>query len=81
VASLYRRHYRYSEGGDAPERALAQLVWSVLAGWDLPREKRYLACAPISHDLLDALPLTPVGKPDKKLLRARYWTGHARRVN
>ena len=32
-----------------PERALAQLVWSVLAGWHLPREKRYLACAPISH--------------------------------
>ena len=32
-----------------PERALAQMVSSVLAGWDLPREKRYLACAPISH--------------------------------
>ena len=32
-----------------PERALAQMVSSVLAGWDLPKEKRYLACAPISH--------------------------------
>ena len=23
----------------------------------------------------DALPLTGLGKPDKKALRARYWTG------
>jgi len=32
-----------------PERAIAQLVLSVLTGWDLPAEMRYLACAPISH--------------------------------
>jgi fatty-acyl-CoA synthase len=32
-----------------PERAVAQLVFSVLSGWDLPSEKRYLACAPVSH--------------------------------
>jgi fatty-acyl-CoA synthase len=32
-----------------PERAIAQLVFSVLTGWDLPGEMRYLACAPISH--------------------------------
>ncbi len=32
-----------------PERALAQMVSSVLTGWDLPKEKRYLASAPISH--------------------------------
>jgi fatty-acyl-CoA synthase len=32
-----------------PERAIAQLVFSVLAGWDLPAEMRYLACAPITH--------------------------------
>ncbi len=35
----------------------------------------------LAIELLDALPLTPVGMPDKKVLRARYWTGHARRVN
>ena len=29
-----------------PERALAQLVSSVLAGWDLPKEMRYLAWRP-----------------------------------
>jgi fatty-acyl-CoA synthase len=32
-----------------PERAIAQMVFSVLTGWDLPAEMRYLACAPISH--------------------------------
>jgi len=32
-----------------PERALAQMVLSVLTGWDLPKDIRYLACAPISH--------------------------------
>jgi fatty-acyl-CoA synthase len=32
-----------------PERAVAQMVFSVLTGWDLPAEMRYLACAPISH--------------------------------
>ena len=32
-----------------PERALAQAWMSVAIGWDLPKEIRYLACAPISH--------------------------------
>ncbi|HUP23947.1 MAG TPA: AMP-binding protein [Thermoanaerobaculia bacterium] len=32
-----------------PERAVAQLVYGVATGWDLPAERRYLACAPISH--------------------------------
>ena len=45
------------------------------------RERKGPVYAPKSIELLDAPPLTPVGKPDKKVLRARYWTGHARRVN
>jgi fatty-acyl-CoA synthase len=36
--------------------------------------------APKSVDFADRIPLTPVGKPDKKALRATYWEGHARRV-
>ena len=32
-----------------PERAVAQTVFSVSVGWDLPRDRRYLAVAPISH--------------------------------
>jgi acyl-CoA synthetase (AMP-forming)/AMP-acid ligase II len=45
------------------------------------RERKGPVYAPKSIELLDALPLTPVGKPDKKALRARYWAGHERRVN
>jgi fatty-acyl-CoA synthase len=45
------------------------------------RERKGPVYAPKSIELLDALPLTPVGKPDKKVLRARYWAGHERRVN
>ena len=37
--------------------------------------------APKSVELIDALPLTAVGKPDKKVLRARYWAGRGRNVN
>lgn len=36
--------------------------------------------APKSVDVLDAIPLTALGKPDKKTLRARYWDGAARQV-
>src|SRR5262249_5441957 len=32
-----------------PERAIAHATFSMLAGWDLPSNLRYLACAPISH--------------------------------
>lgn len=32
-----------------PERAIAQMTYSTSTGWDLPADRRYLACAPISH--------------------------------
>jgi fatty-acyl-CoA synthase len=37
--------------------------------------------APKSVDFVDAIPLTPVGKPDKKAVRARYWEGRDRTVS
>ena len=37
--------------------------------------------APKSIDYVDALPVTPVGKPDKKAVRARYWEGATRAVS
>ena len=37
--------------------------------------------SPKSIDYVDALPLTPVGKPDKKAVRARYWTDVERAVS
>jgi fatty-acyl-CoA synthase len=35
---------------------------------------------PKSIDYVDAIPLTAVGKPDKKVVRAKYWEGHSRAV-
>ena len=37
--------------------------------------------APKTVDVVEAIPLSPVGKPDKKALRARYWGDSARAVN
>jgi fatty-acyl-CoA synthase len=45
------------------------------------REAKGPVYAPKSIEVVDSLPLTPVGKPDKKVLRARYWKGRTRSVN
>jgi fatty-acyl-CoA synthase len=47
----------------------------------LVRDRKGPVYAPKSVDVVDALPLTPVGKPDKPTLRRRYWGDTARRVN
>jgi fatty-acyl-CoA synthase len=47
----------------------------------LVRDKKGPVYAPKSVDVVDTLPLTPVGKADKKTLRARYWEGHDRLVH
>ena len=47
----------------------------------LVRERKGPVYAPKSVDVVDALPLTAVGKPDKPTLRARYWGDNTRRVN
>ncbi|HMC69333.1 MAG TPA: acyl-CoA synthetase, partial [Mycobacteriales bacterium] len=36
--------------------------------------------APKSVDFVDAIPLSALGKPDKKALRAQYWAGSGRQV-
>ena len=36
--------------------------------------------SPKSIDFVDGIPLTPVGKPDKKAVRAQYWEGNERGV-
>ena len=46
----------------------------------LVKERKGSHHAPKSVDFVDALPLTPVGKPDKKALRARYWADATRQV-
>jgi acyl-CoA synthetase (AMP-forming)/AMP-acid ligase II len=37
--------------------------------------------APKSVDFIDAIPLSALGKPDKKALRAQYWGDGSRQVN
>jgi fatty-acyl-CoA synthase len=47
----------------------------------LVRERKGPVYAPKSVDFADSLPLTAVGKADKKALRAPYWGGQARLVH
>jgi fatty-acyl-CoA synthase len=37
------------KAAELPETAIAQMALSVSSGWDLPKQRRYLACAPITH--------------------------------
>jgi fatty-acyl-CoA synthase len=60
--------------GTPPAAALAGELTALV------REHKGSHHAPKSVDFTDAIPLTPVGKPDKKALRARYWSGADRQV-
>ena len=46
----------------------------------LVKEAKGSVQAPKSVDYVAAIPLTPVGKPDKKAVRAQYWEGSERGV-
>jgi fatty-acyl-CoA synthase len=48
---------------------------------DLVKARKGSVSAPKSVDFVDAIPLSPLGKPDKKSLRAQYWEGTERLVN
>jgi fatty-acyl-CoA synthase len=47
----------------------------------LVRDAKGVVQAPKSVDFTDALPVTGLGKPDKKAIRAQYWGGSTRAVN
>jgi acyl-CoA synthetase (AMP-forming)/AMP-acid ligase II len=47
----------------------------------LVKDRKGAIHAPKSVDVVDAIPLSALGKPDKKVLRARYWQGSDRLVN
>ena len=59
------------EPSDALTRELQQLV----------KEAKGSQQSPKSIDYVEALPLTPVGKLDKKSVRARYWNDTGRAVS
>jgi fatty-acyl-CoA synthase len=47
---------------------------------DMVKEAKGSVQAPKSVDFVDQIPLSPLGKPDKKALRAQYWEGRERGV-
>ncbi len=47
----------------------------------LVKERKGSHHAPKSIEFIDSVPLSPLGKPDKKALRARYWSSSDRLVN
>jgi acyl-CoA synthetase (AMP-forming)/AMP-acid ligase II len=57
-------------GARATEDDVIEFCRGRLGGFERPR----------SVDFVDTLPRNPTGKVLKRLLRERYWTGHARRV-
>ncbi len=59
------------QGARAEAAELIQLV----------RDRKGAVHAPKLVEFAEALPLTPLGKPDKKALRAREWAGQARNVS
>jgi fatty-acyl-CoA synthase len=42
---------------------------------ELVKERKGSIQAPKSIDLAESIPISPLGKPDKKALRAQYWGG------
>jgi fatty-acyl-CoA synthase len=48
---------------------------------DLVKQAKGSVHAPKSLDLAESIPLSPLGKPDKKALRAQYWHDADRMVN
>ena len=56
------------EGHELSEAVVAEIQ-------DMVKERKGSVQAPKQIIATDALPLTGLGKPDKKALRAQYWTG------
>ena len=48
---------------------------------DLVKHAKGSVHAPKSVDVAESIPLSPLGKPDKKALRGRYWHDAGRMVN
>ncbi|MBX6389068.1 MAG: AMP-binding protein [Frankia sp.] len=62
-------------GVDTPQDQLAAELTALV------RDRKGPHHAPKSVDFTDSIPVSPLGKPDKKALRARFWSGAGRQVN
>ena len=69
--------------GEAVTALVVRRPRATVAGEELiglVKERKGSPQAPKWVEFVDSLPLTAVGKVDKKALRARYWAGHTRQV-
>ena len=73
-------HEKWGEAVTALIVAKAGTNPSAEALMQLVKDRKGGPHAPKQVEFVDALPLTAVGKVDKKVLRAKYWAGQARQV-
>jgi fatty-acyl-CoA synthase len=73
-------HEKWGEAVAALIVAKAGTNPSAEALMQLVKDRKGGPHAPKQVEFVDALPLTAVGKIDKKVLRAKYWSGQARQV-
>ena len=73
-------HEKWGEAVTALVVAKPGMQPSAEALMQLVKERKGSTHAPKQVEFVDSLPLTAVGKVDKKVLRARYWSGRARQV-
>ena len=71
---------KWGEAVKAVVVARAGHVVDVTESMALVKKQKGSHCAPKTIDLVDAIPLSAVGKPDK-LFRCRYWSSTGRLVN
>ncbi|HVW33162.1 MAG TPA: AMP-binding protein [Acidimicrobiia bacterium] len=72
------------EWGEAVKAVVVRRPGGAVTGDELialVRERKGKVNAPKSVDFVDEIPLSPLGKPDKKALRAAYWPSDGRQVN
>jgi len=73
-------HEKWGEAVAALIVAKAGTTPSAEALMQLVKDRKGGPHAPKQVEFVDTLPLTAVGKVDKKVLRAKYWVGQARQV-
>jgi fatty-acyl-CoA synthase len=70
--------------GEAVKAVVVRRPGSDVGGEELAamvKERKGAHHTPKSVDFVDSIPVSPLGKPDKKALRAQYWGQASRQVN
>ena len=73
-------HEKWGEAVDRADRRQGRHASIAEALMQLVKDRKGGPHAPKQVEFVDSLPLTAVGKVDKKVLRAKYWAGQARQV-